>query len=71
MNMIHTVKSHGSHEVKSFVKTWIILNNRATVWSRSVNFPASARHAFLFTLVRFIKRLHCDMFNLRVLSGHS
>ena len=25
---------------------------------------------FLFTLVRFIKRLHCDMFNLRVLSGH-
>jgi len=25
--MIHTVKSHGSHEVKSFVKTLIILNN--------------------------------------------
>ena len=29
MNMIHTVdtvKSHGSHEVNSFVKTWIILS---------------------------------------------
>jgi len=61
MNMIHTVKSHGSHEVKSF----------ATVWSGSVNCPASARHAFLFTLVRFIKRLHCDIYNLWVLSGHS
>jgi len=24
---MHTVKSHGSHEVNSFVKTWIILNN--------------------------------------------
>jgi len=25
--MSHTVKSHGSQEVKYFVKTWIILNN--------------------------------------------
>ena len=55
-----------SNEYGSWI-TWskdlIILNtlNRATVWSESVNFPASARHAFLFTLVRFIKHLHWDI----------